>query len=70
MMDAIKRQMERWQQVRGLGSAVAAVTRAVGIKPCGGCKKRAQVLDERFPLNKSDTLETEQEPNHGPHPRP
>ncbi len=29
----------------GLGDAVAKVTSAVGIKPCGGCNKRKEVLN-------------------------
>lgn len=35
------------QQV-GLGAAIARLTSAVGIQPCGGCKKRAEELDRRF----------------------
>ena len=34
---------------RGLGDTVAKITRAIGIKPCGGCKKRQRILNERFP---------------------
>tara|TARA_Y100000310_G_scaffold342212_1_gene444322 strand:+ start:919 stop:1155 length:237 start_codon:yes stop_codon:yes gene_type:complete len=34
---------------RGLGDTVAKMTRAVGIKPCGGCKKRQKKLNEMFP---------------------
>jgi hypothetical protein len=34
---------------KGLGDTVAKVTRAVGIKPCGGCKKRQKRLNEIFP---------------------
>ena len=30
----------------GLGSAIKAATTAVGIKPCGGCERRAAKLDE------------------------
>jgi hypothetical protein len=29
----------------GLGDAVKRVTNAVGIRPCGGCEKRAQALN-------------------------
>ena len=28
-----------------LGTRISKATRAVGIKPCGGCKRRAQVLN-------------------------
>jgi hypothetical protein len=30
----------------GLGDMVAAVTKAVGIKPCGGCLERQKALNE------------------------
>ncbi len=29
----------------GLGDAIKRVTHAMGIKPCGGCEKRAAVLN-------------------------
>jgi len=35
----------RRKKVRGLGDAVAAVTNAVGIVPCGGCKQRQEALN-------------------------
>ena len=31
---------------RGLGDTIAKVTKAVGIKPCGGCKKRRRKLNK------------------------
>ncbi len=34
---------------RGLGDTIAKVTSAVGIKPCGGCKRRQEKLNEMFP---------------------
>lgn len=36
---------------RGLGDTVAKITRAVGIKPCGGCKKRQAALNKLFPYS-------------------
>lgn len=33
----------------GLGDALAAATGAVGVKPCGGCKKRQQALNRATP---------------------
>jgi hypothetical protein len=33
----------------GLGDTVAAVTTTVGIKPCGGCKKRQEALNKATP---------------------
>ena len=34
---------------RGLGDTVAKITRAVGIKPCGGCKRRQAWLNAKVP---------------------
>ena len=31
----------------GLGEAVKRVTRRVGVRPCGGCQRRAAALDSR-----------------------
>ena len=36
---------------RGLGDTVAKITKAVGIKPCGGCKKRQGKLNRLVPYN-------------------
>ena len=36
---------------RGLGDTIAKATRAVGIKPCGGCKNRQKDYNERFPYD-------------------
>jgi hypothetical protein len=43
---------EMWdQQVksRGLGDTLTKVFKAVGIKPCGGCKERAALLNKLVP---------------------
>lgn len=34
---------------RGLGDTIAKITKAVGIKPCGGCKKRQERLNKAVP---------------------
>ena len=34
---------------RGLGDTIAKVTKAVGIKPCGGCKARQAKLNTLVP---------------------
>ena len=34
---------------RGLGDTIAKVTKAVGIKPCGGCKARQAKLNALVP---------------------
>ena len=33
----------------GLGDTIAKMTKAVGIKPCGGCKKRQEILNKAVP---------------------
>jgi hypothetical protein len=40
---------EKKKQKRGLGDSIAEITRRVGIKPCGACKKRQKKLNEWFP---------------------
>lgn len=35
--------------LRGLGDAIAAVTKAVNIEPCGGCAKRREELNRIAP---------------------
>lgn len=34
---------------RGLGDTIAKVTTALGIKPCGGCKKRQDKINQLVP---------------------
>lgn len=41
---------EARRPMRGLGDVVAAMTKAVGIKPCGGCRERQKRLNQLFPL--------------------
>lgn len=36
---------------RGLGDTVAKITKAIGLKPCGGCKKRQDKLNKNFPYS-------------------
>ena len=36
----------------GLGDTIAKMTKAVGIKPCGGCKKRQEILNKAVPYRK------------------
>lgn len=33
----------------GLGDTIAKMTKAVGIQPCGGCKKRQEWLNKKVP---------------------
>lgn len=34
---------------KGLGNRVESITRFFGIKPCGGCKKRKEAWNKKFP---------------------
>tara|TARA_R100000458_G_C8277993_1_gene253813 strand:+ start:6243 stop:6656 length:414 start_codon:yes stop_codon:yes gene_type:complete len=40
---------EQEAKSRGLGDTIAKATKAVGIKPCGKCKKRQAKLNKMFP---------------------
>jgi len=44
-----RKQIRHTCKSRGLGDTVAKITSAVGIRPCGGCKKRQKKLNELFP---------------------
>lgn len=44
---------QKAKPITGLGDAIAAVTSAVGIKPCGGCKKRQAALNKLVPFTPS-----------------
>ena len=37
------------QPSRGLGDTIAKATKAVGVKPCGGCEKRRRILNKFVP---------------------
>jgi len=43
-----EREMAR-KRSKGLGDTIAKITNAVGIKPCGACKKRQEKLNKMFP---------------------
>jgi hypothetical protein len=36
--------------IDGLGDVVAAATKAIGIKPCGGCQRRREALNKLMPF--------------------
>lgn len=38
---------------RGAGDTVARVTSALGVKPCGGCKKRQEELNKAVPYSEN-----------------
>ena len=48
------------QKARGLGDTVAKMTKAVGIKPCGGCKKRQEWLNKKVPYRQQGQAEAKQ----------
>jgi hypothetical protein len=53
--ELIKERKKFFQEKRksdGLGDTIANITKAIGIKPCGGCKKRQAKLNKLFPYNK------------------
>ena len=39
------------KRITGLGDVIARATSAVGIKQCGGCKKRQEALNKLIPFN-------------------
>jgi len=48
---------EEWtpdQPARGAGDVVAKITHKMGIKQCGGCKKRQAKLNELLPTNRKN----------------
>lgn len=36
--------------MRGLGDLIAKATTAIGIRPCGGCKKKQEFLNKWVPF--------------------
>lgn len=55
---------EREARWKGLGDVVASVTKAVGIKPCAGCKKRQQALNRLVPFKTGQSDKPELQPPH------
>jgi deoxyribose-phosphate aldolase len=41
-------------QSKGLGDTIAKITKAVGIKPCGGCAERQEALNALLPYKSPD----------------
>jgi hypothetical protein len=42
---------EKFGLSRGLGDTIAKVTKALGVKPCSGCKKRRDKLNDMLPYS-------------------
>lgn len=43
--------------INGLGDVVAAATKAIGIKPCGGCQQRREALNKIVPFGDNPTAD-------------
>ncbi len=41
---------------RGVGDTVAKFTKAIGIKPCGGCKKRREKFNQAVPYKPEEDV--------------
>lgn len=39
---------------RGMGDVIAKITNAVGIRPCGGCKKRQEAINRALPFRNAE----------------
>jgi hypothetical protein len=44
------------EEETGLGDTIKRATYAMGIKPCGGCEKRAAALNQWMHFSRSSTL--------------
>lgn len=51
---SITRSCNNKKKSRGLGDTIAKLTSAVGIKPCGGCKKRQEWLNKAIPYRNTE----------------
>lgn len=49
---------EAFKELKGVGDVIEGVTKSVGIKSCGGCKKRRDYLNKKFPFKKIDDPRT------------
>lgn len=43
---------------KGLGDTVTKITSKLGITPCGGCQKRKEWLNEKFPYENQKPKES------------
>jgi len=53
----------RPRRSRGLGDTIAKATKAMGIKPCGGCKQRQAALNKLVPYKHDDDAATTSAPD-------
>jgi hypothetical protein len=45
-------EQRKQMQSIGLGDTIEKITKSLGIKPCGGCKKRQEWLNKKVPYKK------------------
>ena len=55
------------QPMRGLGDVVARATSSIGIKPCGKCKKRQEMLNKLVPFGSAESGTQEEGLTNGTH---
>lgn len=48
----IRQVIDSTKKHQGLGDTVKAVTKAIGVQPCGSCQKRAEKLNKLIPYKK------------------
>jgi len=44
-----QKHLQKKQTARGLGDTISKITKTLGVKECGGCKKRKEYLNKKFP---------------------
>lgn len=55
--EKLKKDQTKPDPSEGLGDSIKKVTDALGIKQCGGCKKRQEKLNRLFPYKNYDKKE-------------
>ena len=55
-----KQTVTAYSHSTGLGDTIAKMTKAVGVKPCGGCKKRQEILNKAVPYRRQVKVEAKQ----------
>jgi len=50
----VVRMLRARRPAQGLGDTLATVSRAFGVRPCGGCKERQKKLNELFPYGRTE----------------
>ncbi len=57
MLPSSNMSKDKKRKPRGLGDTIKNVTERVGIRQCGGCKKRQEKLNKLFPYKDKDKKE-------------